>query len=265
MSNGFYMATITGTIFNDNNTVNGEPSVFRAALNGGASSDTLNGRAGNDILNGRAGNDILNGNAGNDILNGNAGNDILNGGLGNDTLNGGVGNDILNGRAGNDILNGNAGNDILNGNAGNDILNGNAGNDTLNSGLGNDNLNGGRGNDTLNGGIGTDRLTGGLGNDVFVFNSISDSLTSSSRDTIVGFDGNGNLPGDRIDLSAIDANPFLAGNQAFSYIGSGVFSRVGQVRYSGGILEGNTNFNFAPEFEIQLAGSPGLVASDIIL
>ncbi|MBD2243194.1 hypothetical protein H6G26_06030 [Nostoc sp. FACHB-888] len=241
------MATITGTIFNDNNTVNGEPSVFRAALNGGASSDTLNGRAGNDILNGRAGNDTLNG------------------GLGNDTLNGDAGNDILNGNAGNDILNGNAGSDILNGGLGNDNLNGGLGNDTLNGNAGSDILNGNAGNDTLNGGIGTDRLTGGLGNDVFVFNSVSDSLTSSSRDTIAGFDGNGNLPGDRIDLSAIDANPFLAGNQAFTYIGSGVFSRVGQVRYSGGILEGNTNFNFAPEFEIQLAGSPGLVASDIIL
>ncbi|MEA5624009.1 calcium-binding protein [Nostoc sp. UHCC 0251] len=241
------MATITGTIFNDNNTVNGEPSFFRAALNGGASRDVLNGRAGNDILNGRAGNDILNGNAGNDTLNG---------GLGNDTLNGGLGNDILNGARGNDTLNGARGNDTLNGGLGNDILNG---------GLGNDNLNGGRGNDILNGGPGNDILTGGLGNDVFVFNSVSDSPAGSSRDTIAGFDGNGNLTGDQIDLSAIDANPFLAGNQAFTYIGSGVFSRVGQVRYSGGILEGNTNFNFAPEFEIQLAGAPGLVASDIIL
>ena len=214
------MAIINGTIFNDNNTVNGSPLIFRPALNGGAGSDTLNGNAGNDILNGRGDSDILNGNAGSDILNG------------------GAGSDTLNGNAGNDVLNGNAGNDVLNGNAGSDIL---------------------------TGGAGTDSLTGGAGNDIFDFNSVSDSPTGLSRDVITDFVGNGIFTGDQIDLSTIDANSAVGGNQAFTFIGSGAFTAAGQVRYSGGILQANTDRDLSAEFEIGLTGAPQLVANDIIL
>jgi len=223
------MAIINGTIFNDNNTVNGSPLIFRPALNGGAGSDTLNGNTGSDILNGRGGSDILNGGAGSDILNG---------GAGSDTLNGNAGNDVLNGNAGNDLLNGNAGNDLLNGNAGNDIL---------------------------IGGAGTDSLTGGAGNDIFDFNSVSDSPAGSSRDAIADFVGNGIFTGDQIDLSTIDANSTLGGNQAFTFIGSGAFTAASQVRYSGGILQANTDRDLSAEFEIGLTGAPQLVANDIIL
>ncbi|MEH2413766.1 calcium-binding protein [Nostoc sp.] len=214
------MAIINGTIFNDNNTVNGSPLIFRSALNGGASSD---------------------------ILNGNAGDDILNGG------------------GGSDILNGNAGDDILNGGAGSDILNGNAGSDVLNGGAGSDDLNGGVGSDILTGGAGTDSLTGGLGNDVFDFNSVSDSPTGLLRDVITDFVGNGIFAGDQIDLSTIDANSTVGGNQAFTFIGASAFSGVRQVRYSGGILQANTDGDLSAEFEIGLTGTPPLVASDIIL
>ncbi|MEH2256747.1 hypothetical protein [Nostoc sp.] len=54
------MAIINGTIFNDNNTINGFPLIFRPALNGGTGSDILNGNADDDTLNGGAGSDILN-------------------------------------------------------------------------------------------------------------------------------------------------------------------------------------------------------------
>lgn len=54
------MAFINGTPFNDNNTVNGDPSIFRPQINGTNLDDTINGLAGNDILNGNGGNDILN-------------------------------------------------------------------------------------------------------------------------------------------------------------------------------------------------------------
>ncbi|MDM9581307.1 calcium-binding protein [Nostoc sp. GT001] len=232
------MAIINGTNFNDNNTINGSPFIFRPALNGGAGSDILNGNGGDDILNGGAGSDILNGNAGDDSLNGDAGSDILNGNLGSDTLNG------------------NAGSDILNGNLGSDILTGGAGNDTLN---------GGAGSDILTGGAGTDSLTGGAGNDIFDFNSVSDSPTGLSRDVIADFVGNGIFAGDQIDLSTIDANSSVAGNQAFTFIGAGVFSAARQIRYSGGILQANTDGDLSAEFEIGLTGAPSLVASDIIL
>jgi serralysin len=40
------------------------------------------------------------------------------------------------------------------------------------------------------------------------------------------------LPQDKIDLSAIDANVLLAGNQTFDFIGTGAFTgTTGEVRY----------------------------------
>ncbi|MCP2728603.1 calcium-binding protein [Limnofasciculus baicalensis] len=93
------MATINGSNFNDNNTVNGIPFIFRPALNGIIDfpfldlPDTINGFDGNDILNALGTNDILNGGNGNDSLNGGNGNDSLNGGLGADKMNGGDGSD----------------------------------------------------------------------------------------------------------------------------------------------------------------------------
>ncbi|MEH1932693.1 MAG: calcium-binding protein [Nostoc sp.] len=155
---------------------------------------------------------------------------------------------------------------IIKSGSGNDTINsGGTGNDTIDGGSGNDTINGGRGNDILTGGTGTDRLTGGSGNDIFKFNSVSDSPAGVSRDVITDFVGNGNLPGDQIDLSTIDANSTIAGNQAFTFIGASAFSAPGQIRYSGGILQGNTAGNLSANFEIQLVGSPQLVASDIIL
>ncbi|WP_104907595.1 hypothetical protein [Nostoc sp. 'Lobaria pulmonaria (5183) cyanobiont'] len=42
-------------------------------------------------------------------------------------------------------------------------------------------------------------------------------------------------------------------------------SGVRQVRYSGGILQGNIDGDLSAEFEIGLTGAPPLLASDIIL
>ncbi len=89
--------------FNDNNTFNGTPFIFRPSVNGDAGNNILDGLAGDDIVNGFEGNDTLIGGSGNDILNGGAGNDTLRGGSGNDVLNGGTGADNLDGGDGNDI------------------------------------------------------------------------------------------------------------------------------------------------------------------
>lgn len=124
---------------------------------------------------------------------------------------------------------------------------------------------GGAGPDKLVGDVGTDSLIGGAGNDLFLFYSVSDSQPGLSRDIIKDFVGNGNLPGDIIDISNIDANTTIKGDQAFTYIGSRAFTAAGQIRYSGGILQGNTDSNLAANFEIQLQGSPLLVANDIIV
>ncbi|MEH2330133.1 M10 family metallopeptidase C-terminal domain-containing protein [Nostoc sp.] len=155
-------------------------------------------------------------------------------------------------------------NGTLTGGNGNSLLNGGSGNDNIFGNGGNDTLIGGAGNDSLTGGTGKDILTGGSGNDIFKYNSTSDSLLSS-RDLITDFRGNGSLPGDRIDVSTIDANSTIGGNQAFTFIGSGQFSAPGQIRYSGGILQGNTDGNLSANFEIRLIGAPQLVSSDLIL
>jgi serralysin len=70
------------------------------------------------------------------------------------------------------------------------------------------------GNDVLiGGGGGADTLSGGAGADTFVFTAIGDS-TANARDRITDFASGA----DRIDLSAIDANLGVAGDQGFTQV-----------------------------------------------
>ena len=67
----------------------------------------------------------------------------------------------------------------------------------------------------LIGDIGLDNLTGGSGADRFKFNAIAESGASSTTgDVIVDFSQS---QGDRIDLSAIDADTTVDGNQKFHF------------------------------------------------
>ncbi|NUB46208.1 M10 family metallopeptidase C-terminal domain-containing protein [Fertoebacter nigrum] len=122
------------------------------------------------------------------------------------------------GLGGNDTLNGGNGNDKLYGGADHDTLNGGNDDDRLDGGTGNDALYGGAGNDALAGGAGQDKLYGGEGADRFVFYAVSDS-TGATYDKVVGFD----FGADKIDLSFIDANTTLAGNQTFNFTGDKPF------------------------------------------
>ena len=170
-----------------------------------------------------------------------------------------------------DYLIGLGGSDTLNGNGGDDTLIGGSGADSLRGGSGMDYLDGGSGDDYLRGGTGQDVLFGGTGNDRFDYNAETESQGGSgSRDIIVDFVGNRQSFGDRIDLVSIDANPSLPGDQPFQYIQNAAFTGVGQVRYSGGIVQVNISGGGAPEMEIQLVGSPQLTVnntanSDILL
>lgn len=98
---------------------------------------------------------------------------------------------------------GGAGADTLTGNDVDNHLWGNAGNDTLL---------GGKGADNLDGGAGADDLDGGKGKNTYRFTALSDSA-SAARDTIEKLG-----PKDTIDLSAIDANSGLAGDQKFKLV-----------------------------------------------
>lgn len=179
----------------------------------------------------------------------------------NDFLAGTALADEMYGLAGNDVLRGGAGNDYLDGGAGDDSLYGGSGNDTLKGGGGADLLSGGDGKDLLMGGSGGDLLFGGTGADSFKYMSIAES-TLLNPDKIADFS---TADGDKIDLSAIDANTLTAANDPFSYIGPAGFSGVaGELHFVGGFLEGDVNGDGVADFRIEV-GVAALIAGDIIV
>lgn len=129
---------------------------------------------------------------------------------------------------------------------------------------GNDILTGSAGNDTIIGGAGADILASGSGNDLFIYEAVKESGIGAKADHITDF-----AIGDIIDLSLIDANALVVGNQAFSFIGNANFTGLGQLRLGtdGGhvALFGNISGNLNPDFEIILDNNPVLHASDFIL
>ncbi|TSD86581.1 hypothetical protein FFK22_022075 [Mycobacterium sp. KBS0706] len=138
--------------------------------------------------------------------------------------------------------------------------------DTLTGSGGANRLNGYEGDDVLSGAIGVDTLIGGAGADRFIFAHIDDSF-SGAPDRIADFS---HAQRDKIDLSGIDANTGAAGDQAFTFIGTTLYSGVaGQLRYhSDGIVTnigGDINGDGKSDFQIQLTGSIGLVAADFVL
>lgn len=188
--------------------------------------------------------DVLGGNAYVNILTGGDGNDILIGGASGDKLIGGIGNDAASyvTATGGVIANlgspsGNTGDakgdtysavEGLIGSNYADELYGNGSANSLSGGAGDDIIGAGSGNDWIYGGSGADRLVGGMGVDRFVFKALSES-TGAKVDTIFDFVPNEQ---DRIDLSAIDANAKISGNQAFSFIGTAAFKgTAGELRY----------------------------------
>jgi Ca2+-binding RTX toxin-like protein len=251
-------------------------------LTGLDASDTLKGGNGADQLTGGLGNDRLDGGAGNDRLDGGAGNDtyyvdeagdvVIDSGPGTDTVTASVSYALATNAAievirtidvgsttpinltGNAVANsifGNNGANTLLGLGGSDVLRGNAGNDVLD---------GGAGNDLLIGGLGRDSMTGGLGRDVFDFNAVFESPRGAAHDTVFFQHGDG----DRIDLATIDARVDLAGNQAFTFIGGDRFGGVdGELRFAGGLLQGDVNGDGVADIEIRVVGT--LVAGDVIL
>jgi Ca2+-binding RTX toxin-like protein len=181
-------------------------------------------------------NDFLRGGNSGGILHGDGGNDSIFGGTGDDALYGGLGRDFIVAGAGNDLLSGGDGSDSLSGDAGNDILFGGAGLDILAGGDGDDSLNGEAGNDRLFGDAGADTLKGGSGEDQFTFYDVGDSSVTKF-DTILDFS---RAERDFIELSGIDANTTLEGDQEFSFIGKADFSAAGQLR-----LVDSTNLGFS--------------------
>ncbi|MES2941633.1 MAG: calcium-binding protein [Pseudomonadota bacterium] len=235
-------------------------------VSGSSAAETLTGGNAADEIYGLAGNDTLLGLDGDDTLYGGQGADSLVGGEGSDTVSYvhtyGV-SAVLTGRGRATVSGGNDRFDSIENLMGsnyNDVLTGSGVANRLDGSSGNDTLNGLAGNDTLVGGQGQDLMTGDLGADRFVFTTLSEmGLTDAGWDSILGFNGD---QGDRIDLSALDANIALAGHQAFSFVGTGGFTAAAQLRYdsANGVLYGNVDADTDAEFGIQLVGHPVFVA-----
>ena len=236
-------------------TLNGS-SLLPSILNGGAEEDTITGGLLTDFLYGQGGNDTLIGKGGGDVLDGGAGIDTAS----YATAGSGISADLSLGLGGG-LLNESFGDTYFS----IENLTGSNYNDTLIGNSGANVLTGGSGNDTLRGNGGVDTLIGGAGKDTFDFNSLSDSQPNA-MDSIVDF-----VTGsDKIDLRDIDASSTQWFDQAFSFIGTSVFTgKQGELRYE--TSQGHTfvyadvNGDKVADFQIDLTGSLTLKATDFYL
>jgi Ca2+-binding RTX toxin-like protein len=277
----------------------------RDELQGDSGDDALDGGQGNDLLYGGSDNDVLDGGIGNDYLNGGAGADTMSGGAGNDTYHVddagdvvieveagsaggaqdlvyssvnftlganienlnfvgstgliGVGNGLRNNMTGAD------GADVLHGGGDVDTLTGAMGDDMLFGEAGNDIINGGGDGDWIEGGAGSDRLTGDTGADRFVFSNADISGGAVETDQVVDLSF---ADGDVIDLSAIDANTILDGDQAFFWAANNRFTKVaGQaiLTYANGVttLQLDVNGDGKADFKVGITGDHGGTAGNL--
>ena len=135
------------------------------------------------------------------------------------------------------------------------------------SGKANDVLKGGGQADLIHGNLGADTMTGGGGADTFRYDSTAES-NSVTMDAILDF-----TPGtDKFDLTRVDANALVEGNQAFTWIGLAAFSgSAGQLRaYQSGttwFLEGDANGDGSADLVVALTlqGPNPLGAGDFLL
>ena len=270
---------------------------------GDGGADLIYGEAGGDHISGGAGIDTIIGGTGADILSGGAdGRDVVsyNGstaavrvnvtygttttGMGGDAQGDKISgfNDVW-GSAQADILTDtvkgqiafgyNA--NVFDGKAGNDRLTMGGGDDTALGGSGLDTLAGEQGDDSLSGGAQADRLTGGLGADIlqgdagadrFVFNFLAES-TAILGDTILDFH---RAQGDKIELTAIDANGSGPLSTAFTFIGMAGFTGAqGQLRWqntaTGLRVEADVNGDGNADLVILVQGATNLQATDFLL
>lgn len=133
------------------------------------------------------------------------------------------------------------------------VLKGGDGDDDLTGGRGADTLSGGAGDDILNGGRGSDQITLGAGDDRIVYLAVVESA-QGGRDRILDMTAD-----DILDLSAIDANTGLGGNQAFVRAASlsgtaGQYTLVYDSSANESLLSADVNGDGIADLSITLSG-----------
>ena len=131
--------------------------------------------------------------------------------------------------------------------------------DTLFGAAGNDTLYGGTGIDLLAGGDGLDQVFGGGSADGFEFNRRTDSPLATPD--VIGDFASGV---DEIVMSAFfDITTFRL--CSFSFIGAGAFSGLAdEVRFSGGVVQADSNRDGVADFAVVLTGVVAVAASDFV-
>jgi len=250
---------------------------------GGDGRDVLFAGAGDDHVFGGGQADIIYGDAGADRIFGDQGNDLITAGAGDDTVFGGAGDDLIVAEIGdgNDVYFGDEGTggtgiDTLDMSAATAAITVNLGSGPLmigsasSSQTGNDtiwgieNVNTGSGNDTITASNTANVMNGGAGNDTFTFLTTA----AANGDTIHGFE-----PGDRIDLSGIDANTGMAIDQSFVLVNGAAQTTAGQLAISFEtradgeftVLQANVDGDSAAELRIEIEGHHDLTNSNFNL
>ena len=127
------------------------------------------------------------------------------------------------------------------------------------------NISGTTGADILTGGGGADTLRGGVDTmrDTFVFTAVTDSLRGVGRDTVSNFTSGSDV----IDLSAIDPNAGLVGNQNFGFAGlTATAMSIWTATAAGSLwVYADVTGDRVADMEIRLLGVATVVAADFLL
>lgn len=124
--------------------------------------------------------------------------------------------------------------------------------------------------DVVRGGGGADRMTGGAGSDTFAWATLAEMGGSGRTNRVLDFSA---AAGDRLDLSAIDADATAPGHQSFSFVGTDAFTgaddryEVRVVAVSGGNqrVEFDINHDKVADASFLVHADAPLVASDFVL
>lgn len=161
----------------------------------------------------------------------------------------------LRGTDGGETLTGGTRDDLLVALGGDDILDGGTGDDILLAGFGDDTVAAGDGRDVIDGGGGLDCITGGLGRDVFLFfdTALSAMVTVTDFTRIV----DGDI--EKFDVSGIDADRLIAGDQSFRFIRNNVFGdTAGELRLeqqgTDVLIEGDVDGASTADFSLLVLG-----------